>query len=86
MIKYKNVRIRMSRIKGLTGCFLGNIGFYPESRIYFPLNHKLSSLTIHRKSTNCNPVNPLIGGNPDMACATLRYQTTTTKYLQIVKM
>ncbi|MFN5242228.1 MAG: hypothetical protein ACK5CG_17170 [Aphanizomenon sp.] len=76
----------MSRIKGLTGCFLGNIGFYPESRIYFPLNHKLSSLTIHRKSTNCNPVNPLIGGNPDMACATLRYQTTTTNNLQIVKM
>jgi hypothetical protein len=50
----------MSRIKGLTGYFSENTSFYPESRIYFPLNHKLSSLNIHRKSTNCNPVHPKI--------------------------
>ena len=30
---------------------------------------------IQTNSSNNNPVNPLIGGYPDMAYATLRYQT-----------
>ena len=34
-----------------------------------------ATLRYQTKSSNNNPVNPIIGGYPDMAYATLRYQT-----------
>jgi hypothetical protein len=40
---------------------------YPDSD---KKNHQLPPKIIQQ-----HPVNPLIGENPDMACATLRYQT-----------
>ena len=53
------VWIRMLRIKGFTGCFLIHYGFIKWEIIYFYCS-KNKSLTIHRKSLNCHPVNPQI--------------------------
>ncbi|MBS9384347.1 MAG: hypothetical protein HEQ24_08940 [Dolichospermum sp. BR01] len=47
--------------------------------MFFEYLSTFSAIALIQVSQNIkiisNPVNPLIGGYPDMACATLRYQT-----------